>query len=71
MYAIDEDDSENVKEATDNEEDLLAWCLFEESDTGVVARGDQQTRKTKGEESPSSVIVECGEQSQFGPKENH
>ena len=29
MFAIDEDDSENVEEATDNEEDLQAWCLLD------------------------------------------
>ena len=28
VYAIDEDDSENVEEATDNEEDLEAWCFL-------------------------------------------
>ena len=27
LYAIDEDDSENVEETPDNEEDLQAWCL--------------------------------------------
>ena len=32
MYAIDEDDSENLEEALDNEEDLRAWCLSEESE---------------------------------------
>ena len=26
MEAIDQDDSENVEEATDNKEDLQAWC---------------------------------------------
>ena len=30
MYAIDEDDSENVEESTKNEEDLQAWCLLKE-----------------------------------------
>ena len=30
LYAIGEDDSEIVEEATDNEEDLQAWCLTEE-----------------------------------------
>ena len=36
-----------------------------------MARGDQQTRQTKGEESQSSVTNESGEQSQFEPNENH
>ena len=29
LYAIDEDDSENVEEANDQKEDLDAWCLIE------------------------------------------
>ena len=32
MYAIDEDDSENIAESVDNEEELQAWCLLEESE---------------------------------------
>ena len=42
MYAIDEDDSEDIKKS-DNGEDL--WCLLEESDIeqwqGVISRGDK------------------------------
>ena len=34
LYSIDEDDSGNVEEVTDNEEDVQAWCLQEESDNG-------------------------------------
>ena len=49
MYAIDEDDSEHVDDATDNEEDLLAWCLSEESEheqwQDVVIRRDKQQGK--------------------------
>ena len=30
-----------------------------------MARSDQQTRQTKGEESQSSGTTECGEQSKF------
>ena len=32
MYAVDEDDGENAEESTENEEDLQAWCLLEESE---------------------------------------
>ena len=32
LYAIDEDDSENIEESSDNEEYLQAWCLREESE---------------------------------------
>ena len=63
MYAIGEDDSENVEEPVDNEQDLQAWCVLEESET-------EQWQQTKGEESQSSVAVGCGEPSQFELKEN-
>ena len=32
VYAVDEDDGENAEESTENEEDLQAWCLLEESE---------------------------------------
>ena len=32
LYAVDEDDGENAEESTENEEDLQAWCLLEESE---------------------------------------
>ena len=32
LYAIDEDDSEIVEEAADNEEVLQLWCSLEESE---------------------------------------
>ena len=32
LYATDEDDSENVEESAENEEDLQAWYLLEESE---------------------------------------
>ena len=65
LYAVDEDDSENVEESTENEEDLQAWCLLEGSENEQWQKGDQQTEQAKGEEGQSSVTVECGEQSQF------
>ena len=49
LHAIDEDDSENGEEATDNEEDLQAWCLFEECENEqwqeVISRRDKQKVK--------------------------
>ena len=49
MYAIDEDDCEHVGDATGNEEDLLAWCLSEESEheqwQDVIIRRDKQQGK--------------------------
>ena len=32
LYAIDEDDSENVEESAEDEDDLQAWCQLEESE---------------------------------------
>ena len=49
LYAIDEEDSEFVEEATDNEEDLQAWCLLEESENEqwqeAVSRREKQKLK--------------------------
>ena len=45
LYAIAENDTENVKEATDTEEDLQALCLLEESENEqwqeVISRRDK------------------------------
>ena len=32
LCAVDEDDGENADESTENEDDLQAWCLLEESE---------------------------------------
>ena len=70
LYAMNEEDTENVEESAVNEEDMHAWCLLEESEKCAVAGGDQQTKQTKSEESQSSVTVERGEQSQFESEED-
>ena len=51
VYAIDEDYSDNVAAATDNEEDLQAWCLLEE----VISRRDEQKVKRANQASLLSV----------------
>ena len=55
MYAIDEDDSENLEEALDNEEDLRAWCLSEESENEqwqeAISRRDKQKVKKSNQAS--------------------
>ena len=59
MYAIDEDDSENLEEALDNEEDLRAWCLSEESENEqwqeAISRRDKQKVKKSNQASLLSV----------------
>ena len=59
LYAIDEDDRENVEEAIDNEEDLQAWCLLEESESEkwqeVINRRDKQKVKKANQASLLSV----------------
>ena len=59
LCAIDEDDSENVEGATDNEEDLQAWCLSEESENEqgqeVITRRDKQRAKKANQASLLSV----------------
>ena len=50
MYAIDgEMTVKKIEETPDNDEELQAWCLLEESENGQWQEGDQQTRQTKGE----------------------
>ena len=59
LYAIDEDDSENVEDSADNEEDLQAWCLLEESDIEqwqeVISRRSKQRAKNVYQASLLSV----------------
>ena len=72
MYAIDEDDSENVEEDTDNEEDWQAWCLSEERENEqwqeVVSKRDKQ-KKMKNVNQASLLSVENSHN--FILKENH
>ena len=59
LYAIDENDSENIEEPADNEKDLQAWCLLEESENEqwqeVISRRDKQTTKKANQASLMSV----------------
>ena len=49
LHAIDEDDSENVEESAEDEDDLQAWCLLEESENEqwqeVISRRNKQRVK--------------------------
>ena len=46
LYAIDEDDNENIEESAEDEDDLQAWCLLEESESEqwqeVISRRNKQ-----------------------------
>ena len=59
LCATDENDSENVEEATDNDEELQVWCLLEESENEqwqeVVSRRDKQKVKNANQAPPLSV----------------
>ena len=59
LYVIDEDDSENVEESAENEEDLQAWCLLEESENEqwqeVISRRCKQRAKKVNQASLLSV----------------
>ena len=51
LYAIDEDDNENVDKSTEDEDDLQAWCLLEESQNEqwqevISRRNKRKTKKT-------------------------
>ena len=59
LYAIDEDDGENAEESTENEEDLQAWCLLEESENEwqeVISK--QNKKKVKKANQASLLSVE-------------
>ena len=59
LFAIDEDDSGNVEESTENEEDLQAWYLLEESENEqwqeVISRRNKQRVKMANQASLLSV----------------
>ena len=59
LYAIDEDDSENVEESAEDEDDLQAWCLLEESENEqwqeVISRRNKQGVKRANQASLLSV----------------
>ena len=56
---MDEDDSENVEEPTENEENLQAWCILEESENEqwqeVISRRNKQRVKKNNQASLLSV----------------
>ena len=59
LYAIDEDDSANVEESAEDEDDLQAWCLLEESENEqwqeVISRRNKQRVKRANQASLLSV----------------
>ena len=59
LYAIDEDDSENVEDSAEDEDDLQAWCLLEESENEqwqeVISRRNKQRVKRANQASLLSV----------------
>ena len=60
MYAVDEDESENIQETRDNDEERQAWCLLAESANEqlqeVISRRD--TQKVKKAKVASLLSVE-------------
>ena len=52
LYAIDEDDSENIEESADNDADLQAWCLLEESENEQCQEVISRRDKAKGRRKP-------------------
>ena len=59
LYAIDEDENENVEESAEDEDDLQAWCLLEESESEqwqeVISRRKKQRVKRANQSSLLSV----------------
>ena len=57
LYAVDEDENENTEESVEDEEELQAWCLLEESESEqwqevTSRRTKQRAKKVK----PSSLL---------------
>ena len=59
MYAVDEDESEAIEESVEEEDNLQAWCLLEESESEqwqeVIHRKTKQRMKTEQQSSLLSV----------------
>ena len=59
MYAVDEDENENIEESAEEEDDLQAWCLLEESESEqwqeVISKRSKQRAKRVKQESLLSV----------------
>ena len=60
MYAVDEDDGENVEKSTENEEDLHAWCLLEENENEqwqeVIICKQNKQRVKKANQAPLLIV---------------
>ena len=80
---MDEDENENVEELAEEEEDLQAWCLLEESENEqwqevISKRNKQKARKTNkvsllSVESSQNLQPEegCGDEGQMGEGQSH
>ena len=59
LFAMDEDDSENTEASAENEEDLQAWCILQESEREqwqeVISRRSKQRAKKANQTSLLSV----------------
>ena len=59
LYAVDEDENENIEESVEEEDDLQAWCLLEESESEqwqeVINRRSKQRMKKAQQSSLLSV----------------
>ena len=82
LYAVDEDDGENAEESTENEEDLQAWCLLEESENEqwqeVISKQSKRRVKKDNQASPLSIEnshhskseEDCGGERQAGESQS-
>ena len=82
LNAMDEDDSENTEESAENEEDLQAWCILEESESEqwqeAISRRSKQSAKKVNQASLLSVEQsqiepekDCGGERQVGEGQGH
>ena len=69
LYAVDEDENENVEESVEEEDDLQAWCLLEESESEQWQEVISKRSKQRIKRANQASLIECGEQQKFGFKE--
>ena len=59
LYAVDEDENENIEESVEEEDDLQTWCLLEESESEqwqeVISKRSKQRAKRVNQASLLSV----------------
>ena len=57
MYAVDEDENENIEESVEEEDDLQAWCLLDESESEQWREVIHKRSKKKAKKDNQSSLL--------------